>query len=203
MDFQSANTIHIFFFPLKFKNGCCHPQGRAVVGGEIPGDGAGGLHPLQLCGQGRHPAGGEVSKSSLGAGSISVRARVTATCSRSRRWFYKDISRKETERLLLAPGNKMGSFLVRESETSPGERPQLCVVDDASRALCSTVFFSTSGSFSLSVRDYVSDQGDVVKHYKIRCLDKGGYYISPLNSFPSLQELVKYYTCESETQRIK
>lgn len=76
------------------------------------------------------------------------------------------------------------------------------MVDDASRALCSTVFFSTSGSFSLSIRDSVPEQGDVVKHYKIRCLDKGGYYISPLNTFPSLQELVKYYTGEPETQRI-
>lgn len=37
----------------------------------------------------------------------------------------KDISRKETERLLLAPGNKPGAFLVRESETSPGEEHQL------------------------------------------------------------------------------
>uniref|UniRef100_A0A0F8AI20 Tyrosine-protein kinase n=1 Tax=Larimichthys crocea TaxID=215358 RepID=A0A0F8AI20_LARCR len=84
-------------------------------------------------------------------------------------WFFKDISRRETERLLLAPGNKPGAFLVRESETC-------------------------AGSFSLSVRDHVSEQGDVVKHYKIRCLDKGGYYISPSNTFPSLQELVKYYT---------
>ncbi|TMS12190.1 Tyrosine-protein kinase Blk, partial [Larimichthys crocea] len=85
------------------------------------------------------------------------------------KWFFKDISRRETERLLLAPGNKPGAFLVRESETC-------------------------AGSFSLSVRDHVSEQGDVVKHYKIRCLDKGGYYISPSNTFPSLQELVKYYT---------
>nr|XP_020472952.1 tyrosine-protein kinase Blk [Monopterus albus] len=84
-------------------------------------------------------------------------------------WFFRDLSRKETERLLLAPGNKPGAFLVRESETC-------------------------KGSFSLSVRDYVPEQGDVVKHYKIRCLDKGGYYISPSQSFPTLQEMVKYYS---------
>lgn len=34
------------------------------------------------------------------------------------------MSRKETERLLLAPGNQPGAFLVRESETSPGEGPR-------------------------------------------------------------------------------
>ncbi|XP_034755929.1 tyrosine-protein kinase Blk [Etheostoma cragini] len=85
------------------------------------------------------------------------------------KWFLRDMGRRETERLLLAPGNKPGAFLVRESETC-------------------------KGSFSLSVRDNVPEHGDVVKHYKIRCLDKGGYYISPSNAFPSLQELVNYYT---------
>ncbi|XP_029966560.1 tyrosine-protein kinase Blk-like [Salarias fasciatus] len=95
------------------------------------------------------------------------------------KWFFKDLSRRETERLLLAPGNKPGAFLVRESETC-------------------------KGSYSLSVKDNVSEQGDVVKHYKIRCLDKGGYYISPSNTFPSLQELVKYYcrTADGLCQRL-
>uniref|UniRef100_A0A3Q0R1X6 Tyrosine-protein kinase n=1 Tax=Amphilophus citrinellus TaxID=61819 RepID=A0A3Q0R1X6_AMPCI len=77
------------------------------------------------------------------------------------KWFFRDLGRRETERLLLAPGNKPGSFLIRESETS-------------------VLLFK--------------ERGDVVKHYKIRCLDKGGYYISPSNTFPTLQELVKYYT---------
>uniref|UniRef100_A0A673N2Z5 Tyrosine-protein kinase n=1 Tax=Sinocyclocheilus rhinocerous TaxID=307959 RepID=A0A673N2Z5_9TELE len=85
------------------------------------------------------------------------------------RWFFKNMSRRDTERLLLAPGNKPGSFLVRESET-------------------------TKGAFSLSIRDSTPEQYDVVKHYKIRALDNGGYYISPSTTFPSLQELVKYYS---------
>lgn len=37
------------------------------------------------------------------------------------RWFFKNLSRRQTERLLLAPGNRIGSFLVRESETTPGQ----------------------------------------------------------------------------------
>ncbi|XP_077442967.1 tyrosine-protein kinase Blk isoform X3 [Stigmatopora argus] len=85
------------------------------------------------------------------------------------KWFFKDLSRRETERLLLAPGNKAGAFVIRESETFPG-------------------------SFSLSVRDFTAETSDVVKHYKIRSLDKGGYYISPSSTFPSLRELVRYYT---------
>lgn len=37
------------------------------------------------------------------------------------RWFFKNISRNEANRRLLAPGNTQGSFLIRESETTPGE----------------------------------------------------------------------------------
>ncbi|XP_007517292.2 tyrosine-protein kinase Blk [Erinaceus europaeus] len=84
------------------------------------------------------------------------------------KWFFRSISRRETERQLLAPINKAGSFLIRESET-------------------------TKGSFSLSVKD-VTTQGEVIKHYKIRSLDKGGYYISPRISFPTLQALVQHYS---------
>ncbi|KAJ8378778.1 hypothetical protein AAFF_G00235950 [Aldrovandia affinis] len=89
------------------------------------------------------------------------------------RWFFKNLSRRDTERLLLAPGNSAGSFLIRESET-------------------------TKGAFSLSVRDSVPGEGDVVKHYKIRALDSGGYYISPSTSFPSLMELVQYYSKKAD-----
>lgn len=36
------------------------------------------------------------------------------------RWFFKEITRKDAERQLLAPANKPGSYLIRESETSKG-----------------------------------------------------------------------------------
>uniref|UniRef100_A0A8D2AWB0 Tyrosine-protein kinase n=1 Tax=Sciurus vulgaris TaxID=55149 RepID=A0A8D2AWB0_SCIVU len=84
------------------------------------------------------------------------------------KWFFRSISRKEAERQLLAPVNKAGAFLIRESETN-------------------------KGAFSLSVKD-VTTQGEMVKHYKIRSLDEGGYYISPRIAFPSLQALVQHYS---------
>ncbi|KAG2467600.1 BLK kinase, partial [Polypterus senegalus] len=93
--------------------------------------------------------------------------------SRTFRWFFRSLSRKDTERLLLAPGNKLGAFLIRESETS-------------------------KGAFSLSVRDAVPPQGDIIKHYKIRCLDSGGYYISPKITFPTLQALVNHYSQKAD-----
>ncbi|XP_052554864.1 tyrosine-protein kinase Lck isoform X2 [Tympanuchus pallidicinctus] len=88
-------------------------------------------------------------------------------------WFFKNISRKDAERQLLASGNTHGSFLIRESETS-------------------------KGSYSLSVRDFDQNQGETVKHYKIRNMDNGGYYISPRVTFSSLHELVEYYSSSSD-----
>ncbi|NWX95058.1 HCK kinase, partial [Nothoprocta ornata] len=41
-------------------------------------------------------------------------------------WFFKGISRKDAERQLLGPGNGAGSFLIRDSETSRGQRDGLC-----------------------------------------------------------------------------
>ncbi|XP_005993488.1 tyrosine-protein kinase Lyn isoform X2 [Latimeria chalumnae] len=88
-------------------------------------------------------------------------------------WFFKDITRKDAERQLLAPGNKPGAFLIRESETS-------------------------KGSYSLSMRDYDPQQGDVIKHYKIRSLDNGGVYISPRITFQDISSMIKHYRKQSD-----
>ncbi|XP_072220042.1 tyrosine-protein kinase Lyn isoform X2 [Leuresthes tenuis] len=88
-------------------------------------------------------------------------------------WFFKDITRKDAERQLLAPANKPGSYLIRESETS-------------------------EGSYSLSIRD-VNVQGmDSVKHYKIRKLDNGGFYISPKISFQDIGSMITHYHSKAD-----
>uniref|UniRef100_A0A3Q3FRP3 Tyrosine-protein kinase n=1 Tax=Labrus bergylta TaxID=56723 RepID=A0A3Q3FRP3_9LABR len=84
-------------------------------------------------------------------------------------WYFGKMGRKDAERLLLNPGNNRGTFLVRESET-------------------------TKGAYSLSIRDWDDAKGDNVKHYKIRKLDSGGYYITTRAQFDTLQKLVKHYT---------
>ncbi|VDP76648.1 unnamed protein product [Echinostoma caproni] len=38
------------------------------------------------------------------------------------RWYFRNISRKDSERLLLLKGNIRGTFLVRESETTDANR---------------------------------------------------------------------------------
>ncbi|KAF4793331.1 Proto-oncogene tyrosine-protein kinase Src [Turdus rufiventris] len=84
-------------------------------------------------------------------------------------WYFGKITRRESERLLLNPENPRGTFLVRESET-------------------------TKGAYCLSVSDFDNAKGLNVKHYKIRKLDSGGFYITSRTQFNSLQQLVAYYS---------
>ncbi|VDN00469.1 unnamed protein product, partial [Onchocerca ochengi] len=78
-------------------------------------------------------------------------------------WYFGSIRRIDAEKFLLLNSNEHGSFLVRDSE-------------------------SRQNDFSLSVRD-----GDVVKHYRIRQLDQGGFYIARKRSFGTLVELITHY----------
>ncbi|XP_069751197.1 proto-oncogene tyrosine-protein kinase Yrk-like isoform X2 [Narcine bancroftii] len=84
-------------------------------------------------------------------------------------WYFGKMGRKDAERLLLCPGNPRGTFLIRESET-------------------------TKGAYSLSIRDWDEVKGDHVKHYKIRKLDNGGYYITTRAQFETVPQLVHHYT---------
>lgn len=58
--------------------------------------------------------------------------------------------------------------------------------------------FST-GSYSLSIRDVDGNRTDSVKHYKIRMLDNGGFYISPKISFSDIGSMIKHYHSEYST----
>ncbi|XP_067867845.1 tyrosine-protein kinase Fgr isoform X5 [Heterodontus francisci] len=84
-------------------------------------------------------------------------------------WYFGKMGRKDAERMLLCPGNPRGTFLIRESET-------------------------TKGAYSLSIRDWDEVKGDHVKHYKIRKLDNGGYYITTRAQFETVPQLVHHYT---------
>eukprot|EP00918_Siedleckia_nematoides_P043812 GHVU01095737.1.p1 GENE.GHVU01095737.1~~GHVU01095737.1.p1 ORF type:complete len:515 (-),score=51.52 GHVU01095737.1:606-2123(-) len=79
-------------------------------------------------------------------------------------WYFGKIKRIEAEKKLLQPENGHGAFLIRDSE-------------------------SRRNDFSLSVRD-----GDTVKHYRIRQLDEGGFFIARRVTFRTLAELVEHYS---------
>ena len=74
----------------------------------------------------------------------------------------------EAEKKLLLPQNEHGAFLIRDSE-------------------------SRRNDYSLSVRD-----GDTVKHYRIRQLDEGGFFIARRTTFRTLQELVDHYSGDAD-----
>ncbi|XP_010082537.1 PREDICTED: proto-oncogene tyrosine-protein kinase Src-like, partial [Pterocles gutturalis] len=82
-------------------------------------------------------------------------------------WYFGKITRRESERLLLNPGNQRGVAL------SPSVLP--------------------AGAYCLSVSDFDNAKGLNVKHYKIRKLDSGGFYITSRTQFNSLPQLVGYY----------
>lgn len=56
---------------------------------------------------------------------------------------------------------------------------------------------SIPGAYSLSIQDWDDVKGDHVKHYKIRKLDSGGYYITTRAQFETLQQLVQHYSGET------
>ncbi|KAJ7331881.1 hypothetical protein JRQ81_014061 [Phrynocephalus forsythii] len=87
----------------------------------------------------------------------------------SHRWLYEGINRAKAEELLLLPPNHEGSFLIRESQMR-------------------------KGGYSLSVRHTNRESWYCVKHYRINCLANNWLYISPHLTFPSLQDLVDYYS---------
>ena len=43
------------------------------------------------------------------------------------------------------------------------------------------------------MRDYEPERGAHIKHYKIKCLDQGGYYVTTRQTFTTLPELVSAY----------
>ncbi|XP_074641064.1 tyrosine-protein kinase Src42A-like [Tubulanus polymorphus] len=83
-------------------------------------------------------------------------------------WYFGKIKRIEAEKKLLLPENEHGAFLIRDSE-------------------------SRRNDFSLSVRD-----GDTVKHYRIRQLDEGGFFIARRVTFRTLSELTEHYSRDAD-----
>ena len=84
------------------------------------------------------------------------------------RWFFGKIKRVDAEKQLLMAFNQCGSYLVRDSETTPGD-------------------------FSLSIRDV-----ERVRHYRIRKLDNGGFFVTRRATFPNIQELITYYQQQAD-----
>lgn len=84
-------------------------------------------------------------------------------CVVSNRWYFGDIKRVAAEKLLTSEINGEGSFMVRKSESRPGE-------------------------YALSVRDQAG-----VKHYRIRHKDNGDLFFAQNAAFSTLPRLIKHH----------
>lgn len=116
------------------------------------------------------------------------------------------MGRKDAERQLLGQTSPRGTFLIRESETTKGMgHLSLTLMFTLALNACSKwcilivfcslwLFLCPSGAYSLSIRDWDEAKGDHVKHYKIRKLDNGGYYITTRSQFETVQQLVQHYS---------
>lgn len=83
-------------------------------------------------------------------------------------WYFGKLRRVNADKKLLMPENEHGAFIIRDSE-------------------------SRENDFSLSVRDE-----NCVKHYRIRQLDDGGFFIARRTAFRTLQELVEHYSKDAD-----
>ena len=68
----------------------------------------------------------------------------------------------------MQPFNSVGSYLIRDSETTPGD-------------------------YSLSIRDT-----ERVRHYRIRRLEDGSFFVTRRVTFKTLQDLVAYYSQQAD-----
>lgn len=89
------------------------------------------------------------------------------------------------------PENEHGAFLIRDSESRHNDFSLSgeCFLRDFYTVQC----YMLSSLALFTVRD-----GDTVKHYRIRQLDEGGFFIARRTTFRTLQELVEHYTKDAD-----
>ena len=84
------------------------------------------------------------------------------------RWYFGAITQKDAESILEQSVNPLGSFLIRDSETTPG-------------------------NYFLSVKDK-----NKVRHYQIRNLDVGGFFITLRLTFKTIPYLISHYSQQAD-----
>ncbi len=93
-------------------------------------------------------------------------------------WYFGTIKLPEAEHLLMRHGNEHGAFLIGNHDTKG----------------------SNIGAdwFALSLKDGDHKSGDVVKHYRIKTTDSANYFIARRQEFDTLQDLITYYSENSD-----
>ncbi|XP_002730654.1 tyrosine-protein kinase fyna-like [Saccoglossus kowalevskii] len=91
----------------------------------------------------------------------------------SQDWYFGNIARKDAEKKLQMETHVRGIFLIRDDERE-------------------------KGTYFVCILDYDATKGYTVKHYKIRSMDAGGFFIAQHTVFPTLDELVKHYKSSAD-----
>ena len=96
----------------------------------------------------------------------------------------------------MLPGNSAGTFLVRDSESTPDT---LCGLGLERTRSASSVLCDVVGHYALSVRNRDPEKGENIKHYRLARTDAGQYYFySYLTKKPkyfySLDALVQHFS---------
>jgi len=99
---------------------------------------------------------------------MDLNAHTTSPLHHTQRWYFGRINRVYAEKLLMMRFNHYGSYLVRESETTPGD-------------------------FSLSIRDK-----ERVRHYRIHRHENNTYFVTHQVIFATVFDLVAYYQQEAD-----
>ncbi len=82
------------------------------------------------------------------------------------------MKRADADKQLMMAFNGFGSFLVRDSETTPGD-------------------------FSLSIRDQ-----ERVRHYRIKRLENGTYFVTRRVTLETISDIVTPYKTQSDGLRV-
>lgn len=93
---------------------------------------------------------------------ITLKFPLNSTDPTTERWFHGHISSKEAETVMLDKG-KNGSFLVRESQSKPGDFVLTVRIDDS---ITHVKIRCADGSFDVGGGDKFNDLKDLVEHYK-------------------------------------
>lgn len=93
---------------------------------------------------------------------IDLKFALTSIDPTAERWFHGNLSGKEAEKLVLERG-KNGSFLVRESQSKPGDYVLTVRTDDK---VTHVMIRSTDNKFDVGGGEAFDSLADLIEHYK-------------------------------------
>lgn len=96
---------------------------------------------------------------------ITLEYPLTASDPTNERWFHGGLSGQDAEKLLLEQGRN-GSFLVRESKSSPGEYALSVRTDDPRIPVTHVIIKNNNNKFDVGGGDCFDSLSELIEHYR-------------------------------------